>query len=118
MKPRGGKFLLFLGAALAVMAFVVVYVVMSKGGIGGATGDQVNSVPTAVPMVSIAVVNRDVPAYTVLDASTVATIDVEATTVSTNTTSAPTSVYGKMTLVPLTKGQPVRADQLTATGFS
>ncbi len=119
MKTRGGKFVMFLGAALAVMAFVVVYVVMSKGLIGGSNaGSVAASVPTAVPMVSIAVVNKDVPAYTILDATTVATIDVESTTVATNTTTAPSSLYGKMTLVPLTKGQPVRADQLTDTGFS
>lgn len=118
MKSRGGKFLMFLGAALAVMAFVVVYVVMSKGMIGGNSGGNAASVPTAVPMVSIAVVNRDVPAYTILDSTIVATVDVEASTVATNTTTAPTSLYGKMTLVPLTKGQPVRPDQLTETGFS
>jgi Flp pilus assembly protein CpaB len=118
MKTRGGK-VMFLGAALAIMAFVVVYVVMSKGLVGGnATNDQTATVPQAPKMVGIAVVNRDVPAYTVLDASTVATVDVEATTVASDTTTEPTSLYGKMTLVPLTKGQPVRADQLTQAGFS
>jgi Flp pilus assembly protein CpaB len=118
MKTRGGK-VIFLGAALAIMAFVVVYVVMSKGLVGGtATNDQTASVPETPRLVSIASVNRDVPAYTVLDASTVATVDVEASTVASNTTTEPTSLYGKMTLVPLTKGQPVRVDQITQTGFS
>lgn len=117
MKTRGGKFLMFLGAALAIMAFVVVYVVMSKG-LVGATAGQAQSVPTVPPTVSLAVVNKDVPAYTVLDASSLATVDVDASTVSTNTTTSPNELYGKMTLVPLTKGQPVRLDQLTTAGFS
>ena len=118
MKSRGGK-LLFLGAALAVMAFVVVYVVMSKGLVGGENAAAPDaSVPEGPKLVTVAVVNRDVPAYTVLDATTVATTDVEESTVAPNTATEPTSLYGKMTLVPLTKGQPVHTDQLTATGFS
>jgi Flp pilus assembly protein CpaB len=75
-------------------------------------------VPTAVPMVSIAVVSRDVEAYSILDSTSVATVDVEASTVATNTATSPSTLYGKMTLVPLTQGQPVRVDQLTETGFS
>jgi pilus assembly protein CpaB len=114
MKARGGKFLLVLGAGLAALAFVVVYVVMSRG----TTPD----VPTAgVPqttLVSVAVVSADVPAYTVLDAANLTTTDVEASTVATNTTSSTAMVMGKMTLVPLTRGQAVRTDQLTETGFS
>jgi pilus assembly protein CpaB len=119
MKTRGGKFLMFLGAALAIMAFVVVYVVMTRGMVNGVgTAGQPQSVPTAPPTVSLAVVNKDVPAYTILDASSVATVDVEASTVPSGTTTTPNELYGKMTLVPLTKGQPVRVDQLTTAGFS
>jgi pilus assembly protein CpaB len=118
MKTRGGKFLMFLGATLAIMAFVVVYVVMSKGLVNGASANQPQSVPTVPPTVSLAVVNKDVPAYTMLDASSVATVDVDASTVPSNTTTSPNDLYGKMTLVPLTKGQPVRMDQLTTAGFS
>jgi pilus assembly protein CpaB len=118
MKTRGGKFLMFLGAALAIMAFVVVYVVMSRGLVNGANASLAQSVPTMPPTVSLAVVNKDVPAYTILDASSVATIDVDASTVPSNTTTSPNDLYGKMTLVPLTKGQPVRVDQITTAGFS
>ncbi|MEO5953493.1 MAG: Flp pilus assembly protein CpaB [Chloroflexia bacterium] len=119
MKSRGGKFLLLIGAVLAAMAFIVVYVVMSgKLNLGSAPATDVASVPTAVPMVSVAVVNRDIPAYTMLDSTNVATIDMEASTVPSGTTTAPAAVFGKMTLVPLAKGQPVRQDQLTETGFS
>ena len=118
MKSRGTK-VLFIGAALAIMAFVVVYIVMSRGLIGGTAATTPDaSVPEGPKMVTIAVVNRDVPAYTVLDASTVATTDVEESTVAPNSTTEPSSLYGKMTLVPLTKGQQVHTDQLTATGFS
>ena len=68
MKSRGGKFLLLLGAVLAAMAFVVVYVVMSgRLSLGSTPTDDAASVPTAVPMVSVAVVNRDIPAYTMLE---------------------------------------------------
>ncbi len=118
MKSRGGKFLLLLGAVLAAMAFVVVYVVMSGRLSLGASTDNTASVPTAVPMVTLAVVNRDLPAYTMLDSTNVATIDVEASTAPSGTTTSPATVYGKMTLMPLTKGQPIRTDQLTETGFS
>ena len=114
MKARGGKFLLILGAGLAVLAFVVVYVVMSRG-----VNPEVNT--AAVPqttLVPVAVVSADVPAYTILDATNVTTTDVEASTVATNTASSPAMVLGKMTLVPLTAGQQVRTDQLTQTGFS
>jgi len=118
MKSRGTK-VLFIGAALAIMAFVVVYIVMSRGLIGGTAATTPDaSVPEGPKMVTVAVVNRDVPAYTVLDASTVATTDVEESTVAPNTTTEPSTLYGKMTLVPLTKGQQVHTDQLTATGFS
>jgi len=118
MKTRGGRFLMVLGVALAIMAFVVVYVVMQKGLVNGAGAGQAQEVPTVPPSVSIAIVARDVPAYTILDASSVTTIDVDASTVPSGTTSTPTDVFGKMTLVPLTKGQPVSVSQLTSAGFS
>lgn len=115
MKTRGGRFLLILGAGLAVLAFVVVYVVMSRG----VNNNDVNTagVPQTT-LVPVAVVSVDVPAYTILDAANLSTTDVEPSTVATNTTSSTAMVMGKMTLVPLTKGQPVRTDQLTQTGFS
>lgn len=117
MKNSRGKVLLLFGAVLAAMAFVAVYVVMS-GKLSTTAENNAASVPTAVPMVSVAVVNRDLPAYTMLDSTNVATIDLEESTVPSGTTTSPATIYGKMTLVPLTKGQPVRADQLTETGFS
>jgi pilus assembly protein CpaB len=118
MKTRGGRFLMFLGVALAIMAFVVVYVVMQKGLVAGTGAGQAVAVPTTPPTVSIAIVARDVPAYTILDASSVTTVDVDASTVPSGTTTTPTDVFGKMTLVPLTKGQPVTVSQLTSAGFS
>src|SRR5205085_1371644 len=109
MKKRGGRFLLILGAGLAAMAFIVVYIATSKG-LGNS---QAASVPTVVPLTTMAVINQDVPAYTVLDAANVATIDVEASTAVSPTTNSPSAVYGKMTLIPLTKGQPILMNQLT-----
>ncbi len=117
MKARGGRFLLILGAGLAVMSFVVVYILMSRGTLLG--GDQAASaVPTPVPVANVVVVSQDVPAYTVLDASNVSIKEVEATTVTGDYTSEPSAVYGKMTTAPLTTGQQVRQDQLTESGFS
>jgi Flp pilus assembly protein CpaB len=118
MKTRGGKFLLVLGAGLAALAFVVVYVVMSRGLIGGAASGPSATVPEVPQTVFVAVANANVPAYTILDSTNVATAEVEASTVASNTTTSPEMLYGKMTLMPLTAGQAVRVDQLTETGFS
>ena len=116
MKNRGGRFLLILGAGLAAMAFVVVYIVMSKGTAGGA--NQAANVPAARKMTTVAVVKADVPAYTMLDSSNVALKDVEASTVAANSTADPASLYGKMTLVPLARQQQVQTNLLTEAGFS
>lgn len=118
MKTRGGKFLLLLGALLAAMAFVVVYVVMSGKLSANSSGNTAAVPDTAPVMVDVAVVNRDLPAYTLLNASNVATVSVEESTVPTNTTTSPSTLYGKMTLIPLTKGQLVHTDQLTESGFA
>jgi Flp pilus assembly protein CpaB len=116
MKTRGGKFLLLLGGLLAAMAFVVVYVVMS--GKLSTTNNSAAVPETAPVMVDVAAVNKDLPAYTLLDASNIATVSVEQSTVPTNTTTSPSTLYGKMTLLPLTKGQLVHTDQLTESGFA
>ena len=81
MKARGGRFLLILGAGLAALAFVVVYVVMSRGVTGGDTPSAAVPQTTYVPL---AVVSVDVPAYTILVASNLTTTEVEASTVATN----------------------------------
>jgi Flp pilus assembly protein CpaB len=117
MKARGGRFLLILGAGLAVMSFVVVYILMSRGTLL-AGGEAASAVPTAVPVTNVVVVKQDVPAYTVLDASNVSLKEVEATTVTSEYTGDVLAVYGKMTTAPLTAGQQVRQDQLTQSGFS
>src|SRR4051812_41600619 len=109
MKQRGGRFLLILGAALAVMAFVVVYALTSKG----MAQSQAASVPTPAPTKLIAVVNQDVPAYTVLDPTNVGTMEVDASTSVSNTVDTPSLVYGKMVTTAMSRNQPVMTDQLT-----
>ena len=116
MKNRGGRFLLILGAGLAAMAFVVVYIVMSKGTAGGA--NQAANVPASLKMTTVAVVKQDLPAYTMLDASNVGLKDVESTTVASSTTADPSSLYGKMTLIPMASQQQVQTNMLTEAGFS
>jgi len=116
MKNRGGRFLLILGAGLAAMAFVVVYIVMSKGTVGGT--NQAANVPATVKMTTVAVVKQDLPAYTMLDASNVGLKDVDTTTVASNTTADPSSLYGKMILLPMASQQQVQTNMLTEAGFS
>lgn len=115
MKQRGGRFLLILGAALALMAFVVVYALTSKG---IAQSSQAASVPTPPPTKLIAVVNQDVPAYTILDATNVGTLEVDASTALSDTVDTPSLVYGKLVTTALSRNQPVLTNQLTTSGFS
>ncbi|MDQ3704239.1 MAG: Flp pilus assembly protein CpaB [Chloroflexota bacterium] len=117
MKARGGRFLLILGAGLAVMSFVVVYVLMSRSSLL-APGESANAVPTPPPVANVVVVSKAVPAYTVLDESNVALKEVEATTLTDDSVTETSVVFGKMTTAPLTAGQQVRQDQLTQSGFS
>ncbi len=117
MKARGGRFLLILGAGLAVMSFVVVYILMSRGTLL-ASGQAASSVPTAVPVTNVVVVKQDVPAYTVLDENNVGLKEVESTTVTGDATSDVMAVYGKMTTARLRAGQQVSQNQLTQSGFS
>lgn len=116
MKARGGRFLLLLGAGLAVMSFVVVYILMSKGSLVGQS--TAASVPTPAPVRQVAVAKTDVPAYTVLDASNVTLKDVDASTVMSGTAMDTSVVVGKMTLLPMSRGQQVQTNQLTQAGFS
>src|SRR5437868_1550161 len=110
MKKRGGRFLMILGAGLAVMAFVVVYIVTQKS-VG--SNNSAMAVPTAAPVVSIAVAKADLDPYTILDPSNVALYDVDASTAVSPTTKDPTVLYGQMTRLGLTKGQPILTNQLT-----
>lgn len=117
MKARGGRFLLILGAGLAVMSFVVVYVLMSRSSLLS-NSQAASAVPTPEPVVNVVVVKQAVPAYTVLDESNLVMKEVEASTVLSNSTSEFLAVSGKMTTAPLAAGQQVRQDQLTQSGFS
>src|SRR5919198_1301722 len=104
MKKNGGRFLIILGAGLAVMAFAVVYLLTSKS----AGSSPAAAVATPVPeTVSIAVAKTDLQPYTILDPSNVAMLDVEASTAVSPTTRDASVLYGKMTQLSLTKGQPI-----------
>jgi Flp pilus assembly protein CpaB len=114
MKKTGGRFLLILGAGLAVMAFVVVYVFMSRdsGKVGAAPA------PTPAPEKMVAVVNQDVPAYTVLDATNVVLVPVDESAIQPDATTDINNLMGKMTKVSLNRNQQVRDSQLLTSGFS
>ncbi len=113
MKARGGRFLLILGAGLAAMAFVVVYLLMSKG-----LGKPSQAAVPVVPKVTVAVIKQDVPAFTALDKNNVVLKEMEATTVQASTTDDPTTLYGKLTMAPMTKEQQIQKSMLSESGFS
>lgn len=117
MKARGGRFLLIVGAGLAVMAFVVVYLLMSKSSLV-AQQTAAQAVPTAPPTRSVVVARADIPAYTLLDDSNTYLTDVDASVVETNTTSDISVVAGKMSTVAITKGAQIQTSVLTQQGFS
>ncbi len=117
MKARGGRFLMLLGAALAIMSFVVVYIFMSNRSLVGAS-PAAGTVPTAVPVKQVAIAARDLPAYTVLNAANVTLKDIDASAVMSDTTSEPSALYGKMATETMSKGQQIRTDQLAQSGFS
>jgi Flp pilus assembly protein CpaB len=99
------------------MSFVVVYVVMSgKISLGG--GGQSAQVPVTPAMTTVVVAKADVAAYTMLDSSNVTTMEIEATTALSDASSDPSSVLGKLTLVPLSREQQIQKSTLTDTGFS
>lgn len=117
MKARGGRFLLVVGAGLAVMAFVVVYLLMSKSTLV-ASQTAAQAVPTPPPTRSIVVANANIPAYTMLDASNTTVTDVDSSSVETSTTSDPSVVVGQMSTVAITKGAQIQTSVLSQQGFS
>ncbi len=115
MKARGGRFLLILGAGLAAMAFVVVYLVMSKN---SAAVDNAAAVPVQVVMKSIVVAKKNIPAYTTLDESNLGLLPVDASTVSADAVTDPSTLYKKMTTAALSAQKPILASQVTSVSFS
>ncbi|HKP51158.1 MAG TPA: Flp pilus assembly protein CpaB [Chloroflexia bacterium] len=115
MKARGGRFLLILGAGLAAMAFVVVYLVMSKS---SAPADQTASVPDVTVMKTIVVAKKDIPAYTVLDDSNLGLLEVEASTAPLDAVTDPALLHKKLSNVRLAVNKPVLESQVSSVGFS
>ncbi len=116
MKARGGRFLLILGAGLAAMAFVVVYLVMSKS--SAPTVDPAASVPVTVPMRSIVVAKVPIPAYTTLDETNLGLLEVEASTVSGDAVTDPNLLYKKMSTTAIAAQKPVLASEVASVSFS
>lgn len=116
MKARGGRFLLILGAGLAAMAFVVVYLVMSRSSTPAV--DPAASVPVTVPMKSIVVAKVPIAPYTSLDETNLALLEVEASTVSTEAVTDPTTLYKKMSTTAIAAQNPILASQVASVSFS
>ncbi|MDQ6695508.1 MAG: Flp pilus assembly protein CpaB [Chloroflexota bacterium] len=114
MKARGGRFLLILGGGLAVMAFVVVYIFMSKA----ANANQAAAVPTPVPLQNMVVVTHYVPAFTKIDASDLKVMQVDASTVKPGAATSIGDVADKVTKVNIQSGDSVQTAALAQTGFS
>src|SRR5688572_26912040 len=117
MKARGGRFLLILGVGLAALAFVVAYILMSRG--SGTPGqDQTASVPNEPELRTIVVARGSLPAFTVLDSSNTTMKDVEASTAPSDAVDSPDLLYQMMTLAPVSDGAPLLPSQLSKAGFS
>jgi Flp pilus assembly protein CpaB len=117
MKARGGRFILILGVGLAALAFVVAYILISRGS-GGTPQDQTASVPEDPEFRTIVVARGSLPAFTVLDATNTTIKDVDATTAPSDAVEAPELLYQMMTLAPVSDGTPLLPSQLSKAGFS
>lgn len=117
MKARGGRFLLILGAGLAAMAFVVVYLVMSRGS-QPTQDNNTASVPDAPVMKTIVVAKGDIAAYTLLDESNLGLLEVEASTVPVDAVTDPSTLYRKMASKAVQANHAILASDVTAVGFS
>jgi Flp pilus assembly protein CpaB len=117
MKARGGRFLLILGVGLAALAFVVAYILMSRGSAGPGQ-DQTASVPTEPELRTIVVARGSLPAFTVLDSTNTTMKDVESSTAPSDAVDAPELLYQMMTLAPVSDGAPLLPSQLSQAGFS
>ena len=115
MKARGGRFLIILGAGLAAMAFVVVYLVMSRS---STPSDQTASVPDTKIMKTIVVAKKEIPPYTTLDDSNLGLLEVEVTTAPLDAVTDPGLLYNKMSNVRLAVNKPVLESQVASVGFS
>lgn len=116
MKARGGRFLLILGAGLAAMAFVVVYLVMSKS--SSQDADPAASVPNTPVMKSIVVAKKDIPAYTTLNDSNLANMQMEESLVPADAVTDASTLYNKVSMTRLTAEKPVLNSQVSSVGFS
>jgi len=116
MKARGGRFLLILGAGLAAMAFVVVYLVMSRG--SQPSQDNSATVPDAPVMKTIVVAKADIPAYTLLDESNLGLLEVDASTVPVDAVTDPSTLYRKMNSKAVQANHAILAADVTTVGFS
>jgi Flp pilus assembly protein CpaB len=116
MKARGGKFLMILGAGLAALAFVVVYILMSRGSAQEAA-QQAASLDQP-EMRAVVVARGNVPAFAVLDSTNVMVVEKDASTVPTEAATSPEMVYQMMSTSPMNDGQAIVPAQLTKAGFS
>jgi Flp pilus assembly protein CpaB len=116
MKAKSGRFLLILGAGLAALAFVVAYILMSRG---ATSGDQnTASVPEGPEMRTIVVAKGSIPAFTVVDSTNSTLKEIEASTAPADAVDNPEALYGMMTLAPVSSDAPLLPSQLSQAGFS
>jgi Flp pilus assembly protein CpaB len=97
------------------MAFVVVYLVMSKS---STPADQTASVPDTTIMKRIVVAKKDIPAYTTLDDSNLGMQEVELSAAPPNAVTDVGLLYKKLSNVRLTANTPVLESQVSSVSFS
>ncbi len=106
-----------MGAGLAALAFVVVYILMSRG--SASTAEQQAALVAAAPeMRAVVVAKGNLPAFAVLDETNTTVVEKEASTVAPEAATSPEMVFQMMTLGPMTDGQAIIPAQLTKSGFS
>lgn len=125
---KGKRTLLWMGGGLAALAFVVVYLFMSRFASTGAAGAAMSAQPTvpstslnsAAPIsITLVTASRDIPAFTMLGAGDLKASEVAASTVPSGTVStSPADLYGKMLQAPISKGDRISPDMLAQGGFS
>src|SRR5689334_12785157 len=88
---RGRSTMLLLGVIFALLAFVVLYLALSRP-----TEGQTPPVPTAVPKAQVVVAARDIKAFTPITVDDVTIKDMEVTQILTPTLTSGQMVIGKM----------------------
>jgi len=106
--------MLLLGGLLSVLAFVVLFVVLSNG----STKDPTPVIPTPVPKQSVVVAAHDIKGFTIIKPEDLRLEELELNQVISPTTQIPQEVVNKMLTRDYTEGQQINLDEVSDPGVS